>query len=250
MARIARARSAEPRPRRPRSTAAEVELGVLMRLVTTVVALAGIAGVVLLASACAGSAGPRVAAIGTTTQRGSGQLGSVGGGSPIASNGGTSGRAGTPSGNNAGRAAFAITAGTVRQMTKFAACVRANGEPSFPDPNAQGQISMSTVTAGGIDPRSPQLGRAEQACEKDLPKSAATALSPAQLAQAQRQSLEFSACMRSHGVRNFPDPPPGGQAIRILPGSGIDPQSPQYESATKACRKYLGRSPKTGPSAP
>jgi len=130
-------------------------------------------------------------------------------------------------------------------MTKFAACVRSHGEPNFPDPNAQGQFSMSAVTTGGIDPRAPQLGQAVQACEKDLPKSGPTAVSPATQAQARQQLLQFSACMRSHGVPTFPDPPPGGQAIRILPGSGIDTQSPQYQAATAARRRY---GPALGPS--
>jgi hypothetical protein len=144
---------------------------------------------------------------------------------------------------------FALVRGSVSQMTRFAACVRSHGEPNFPDPNAQGQFSMSAVTAGGIDPRSPQLGRAVQACEKDLPKGGPAALSPAAQAKARQQVLAFSACMRSHGVPNFPDPPSGGQAIRILPGSGIDPQSPQYQRATTSCQKYLGKGSKLGPGA-
>jgi hypothetical protein len=216
-----------------------------MRLVTTVVALAGIASLVLLASACGGSASPRVAA---TTQNGSGQRGSVGGGPPVGSSGGTTGSAGTTSGNTAGRETFALVRGGVGQMTKFAACVRAHGEPNFPDPNAQGQFSMSAVTASGIDPRSPQFGRAVQACERDLPKSGPTAVSSAEQAKARQQGLEFSACMRSHGVPDFPDPPPGGQAIRIVPGSGIDPQAPEYQMAATDCRKYLGKVSKLGPS--
>ena len=223
--------------------------GVLTRPVTTVVALAGLASLVLLASACGGSASPRVAAIGTTTQSGSGQRASLGGGSPTASSGGTSGRAAAPSGNAAGRAPYALVRGSVSQATRFAACVRSHGEPNFPDPNAQGQFSMSGVTASGIDPRSPQLGRAVQACEKDLPLSGPAALSPAEQAQASQQALAFSTCVRSHGLPNFPDPPPGGQAIRILPGSGIDPQSPQYQTATTACRNYLGKGSKFGPTA-
>jgi hypothetical protein len=134
-------------------------------------------------------------------------------------------------------------------MTTFAVCVRSHGEPSFPDPDAQGQFSMVAVTAAGIDPRSPQLGRAVHACEQDLPKNGPAALSPAEQAQARQQALAFSTCMRTHGVANFPDPPPGGQALRFLPGSGIDPQSPQYLTATTACRKYLGRASKLAPGA-
>jgi hypothetical protein len=216
-----------------------------MRLVRPVVALAGLAASVLLASACGGSTSPRVAAIGTTTQSDSGQRGSVAGGPPVGSSGGTSGSAGTPSGNTAGRATFALVRGGVGQMTKFAACVRSHGEPNFPDPNAQGQFSMSAVTAGGIDPRSPQLGQAVQACEKDLPKSGPAPLSAAAQAQVRKQALAFSACMHSHGVPNFPDPNAQGS----LSLRGVDSNSPQYQTAMTACRRYLGKNSKLGPGA-
>lgn len=42
-------------------------------------------------------------------------------------------------------------------------------------------------------------------------------------------SLPFARCMRAHGVPNFPDP--DGQAGQLGPGSGIDPNSPQFQSA-------------------
>ncbi len=211
------------------------------------VAFVGLAGVVLLPSACGGAATPGVAAIGTTTTRsGADQRGAVGDASPVIAGGGTSAGAGA---NSADRAAYALVRGSVAQMTKFAACLRSHGEASFPDPNAQGQFSMSAVTAGGIDPRSPELGRAVQACEGELPTSGPVALSPAEQAQARRRTLAFSTCMRSHGAPSFPDPPPGGQAIRIRPGSGIDPKSPEYETASTACGRYLGKAPKTGPGA-
>ncbi len=217
-------------------------------LTTTVVAFAGLASLVLLASACGGSASPRVAAIGTTTTSSKpGQRGAVGSGSPAIASGGTSGSAGTPSGNAAGRASFALVRGSVGEMTKFAACVRSHGEPGFPDPNPQGQFSMSAVTASGIDPRSPQLGRAVQACQKDLPTSAPAAPSSAAQAQARQQGLALAACMRSHGVPNFRDPSANGNIS--VGGSGIDPQSPQYQTAMRACRQYLGKSSKLGVGA-
>ena len=53
--------------------------------------------------------------------------------------------------------------------------------------------------------------------------------------------LAFSACMRSHGVPNFPDPTSGsnGNSVELQPGSGIDPNSPQYQSAMHACQSLL-----------
>lgn len=225
-----------------------MDLRVFMRFGSTVVALVGPAALVLVASGCGGSPSPSVAAISTTTTRtGSSQSRPVSAGPSAAIRGGSSGNSAAPSANNVGRLAFVVANGGVRQMTKFAACMRAHGVPNFPDPNAQGQIPMSAVMAGGVDPRSPQLGRAAQACAKDLPKSS-PASSPAHHEQQDQQALAFAACMRSHGVPKFPDPPPGG-AIRVLPGRGIDPRSPQYKSATMVCRKYFGKSSKFGPSA-
>jgi hypothetical protein len=46
-------------------------------------------------------------------------------------------------------------------------------------------------------------------------------------------------------VPNFPDPS-GGGGIHIIPGSGIDPSSPSFESAKASCRKLL---PGGGPPA-
>lgn len=62
------------------------------------------------------------------------------------------------------------------------------------------------------------------------------------------QALKFSDCMRAHGVTNFPDPSTGGGGIHIsiAAGSGINPQSPAFESAQSACSKLL---PGGGPSS-
>ena len=46
--------------------------------------------------------------------------------------------------------------------------------------------------------------------------------------------LKFAACMRSHGVPNFPDPS-GGGGIQIPVGSGINPRSPAFQSAQRSC---------------
>ncbi len=50
--------------------------------------------------------------------------------------------------------------------------------------------------------------------------------------------LKFAACMRSHGVSNFPDPS-GGGGIQIPAGSGINPGSPAFQSAQKSCSNLL-----------
>ena len=49
---------------------------------------------------------------------------------------------------------------------------------------------------------------------------------------------KFSACMRKHGITNFPDPSSTG-VISIHSGMGIDPSSPTFQSARTACAKLL-----------
>jgi hypothetical protein len=50
------------------------------------------------------------------------------------------------------------------------------------------------------------------------------------------RALKYSQCMRSHGITNFPDPTSNGIAINR--NSGIDPNSPQFESAERACGAF------------
>jgi hypothetical protein len=61
--------------------------------------------------------------------------------------------------------------------------------------------------------------------------------------------IKFADCVRSHGVPNFPDPSVGG-GIQISPSSGINAQSPAFQSAQNACSKLMpGGGPGRG-SAP
>lgn len=43
----------------------------------------------------------------------------------------------------------------------------------------------------------------------------------------------YAACMRGHGVASFPNPV--GGHITLTPASGIDPTSPAFQAASKAC---------------
>jgi hypothetical protein len=48
---------------------------------------------------------------------------------------------------------------------------------------------------------------------------------------------EYAACMRSHGVTDFPDPPAPGSAAQTINPQGLDPNSPTFQSAQEACAK-------------
>ena len=80
-----------------------------------------------------------------------------------------------------------------------------------------GKTKSSSAVAGGVATTLPSGASVEQHFQK---------------------ALKFSECMRSNGIPNFPDPNSTG-GIDIGASSGIDPQSPQFQAAQKACRKYF-----------
>ncbi len=118
-------------------------------------------------------------------------------------------------------------------MLKYAVCMRTHGYPTMPDPvpaQGGGYAFKGYDTPGGINPNSPQYQSAAKACQKDVPPSLAN-LTPAQSAA---YALKYTECMRSHGEPNFPEPNAKG-LISITPTGIMDPNSPQYERAEKAC---------------
>jgi len=115
----------------------------------------------------------------------------------------------------------------------FSACMRSHGVPSFPDPTSNGGISIQVQPGSGIDPNSPAFQSAQRACQSLLPagKTSGGSVSPAVRAQI----LRYAACIRAHGVPNYPDPTFNGNAVNFGNLSGINPNSPAYQSALRAC---------------
>jgi hypothetical protein len=181
----------------------------------------------LAGAACGGnSPSPSVAGSGGTTTSASSSL------SPPSGSRGTSSGSGGKGGSGG---SLTMGGGGAAAMRRFASCMRSHGVPNFPDPSADG-----TITFSGLNPQSPTFERAQRACQKYTPDGG-KAPSPAQQARAQAAALAFSACMRSHGVPKFPDPQfsAGRASLRIGRSSGIDPNSPKFQAAQKACQKNL-----------
>jgi hypothetical protein len=171
-------------------------------------ALAGALIVVaLVAAACSGgSAAPGVAAIGATTS--------------------TTGVATGPP--------LTASPATYAKDVAYAGCMRTHGVPNMPDPNSQGNFLLSSKN--GVDARSPRYIAADNACQHLLPNGGRQ--TPAEQRQSTEVALKLVACMRAHGEPNFPEPIPdgnGGLNIRIG-GGGMDPQSPQFLAAKRACQ--------------
>jgi hypothetical protein len=49
-------------------------------------------------------------------------------------------------------------------LLSFARCMRAHGITQFPDPTSQGQLSLTMITAAGVDLHAPQVRTAGLAC--------------------------------------------------------------------------------------
>jgi hypothetical protein len=114
-----------------------------------------------------------------------------------------------------------------QQALAYANCMRAHGDPGFPDPNSQGQFPH---------PAGPQYASATSACSHLLPTQP---LTPGEKHQHVLQALKFTACMRTHGYPDFPDPvvQNGGTAVGFG-FAGIDTNSPQFHRAWQACRSF------------
>lgn len=140
----------------------------------------------------------------------------------------------TPSpGKSHGSAARGSTAAHVEA---FSTCMRTHGVPSFPGPNSQGSISVGS--GSGIDANSTQFRAAAKACAGLLPTP-----SPAQQQVIQTALLHLAVCMRAHGVPDFPDPSLSGGRPPVKTASlgGIDPNSPQFQSAETTCISKLSK---------
>jgi hypothetical protein len=124
---------------------------------------------------------------------------------------------------------------------RFSACMRAHGVTKFPDPSSDGGISIRT--GQGLNPASPIFQAAQRACQKLMPRPKNA--SPAAQAKAQAAMLKFSACMRAHGLKDFPDPTFSGGMVQlgIKKSSGLNPSSPIFQAAQKACQGNMPKPP-------
>jgi hypothetical protein len=115
--------------------------------------------------------------------------------------------------------------------------MRSHGVPKFPDPDSEGRFYLKMGPGTGLDPESTQFKAAGRACRRFQPDERAP--SPAQLAKDREKLLKFASCMRAHGLPKFPDPNSSDGGISIGRASGIDPNSPQFKAAEKACEELL-----------
>jgi len=125
------------------------------------------------------------------------------------------------------------------QAVAYTACMHQHGVPNFPEPQVSehgGSVGIKMAVPAGVGD-SPKFKSAQQACRKLLPGGGPghqAALTPAQ----QEQYLKAAACIRSHGVPNFPDPTFSGGGVHIE-HQHLNESSPAFKAAVQACESLI-----------
>lgn len=185
--------------------------------------IAGLAVPALLAAGCAaGAKSPTVVHLGSSTSATSSSSASSG---PSSGSSASQGSSTSPD----------------SQAVAYSACVRAHGVPNFPDPKVTthgNEVSVAIAINPAIS-GNPNFQSAQQACRKLLPGGGPGEGSNHQISpQEQSQYLKAAACIRSHGIPNFPDPTFSGGGVHVSQ-KGINLHSPQARAAEEACQSLI-----------
>jgi hypothetical protein len=161
-------------------------------------------------AACGSDAAPGVASLGSTTTT-------------------------APAAGSAAPQPFAGPQKEYQYLLNYAQCMRSKGVSSFPDPTKSARSISFNPDA---DSKAPGFASANKSCEHLLPDDGGTPTA-AQLATETQKLLQYTDCMRAHGIENFPDPIVNAHQIGFSL-QGIDPNSPRFKSAQSACKTPFG----------
>jgi hypothetical protein len=137
---------------------------------------------------------------------------------------------------------------SVRQMAAYSRCMRAHGDPRFPEPVRDSTGAWQYPAEPHTELAGPGYDTALNSCHKLQPRGGLTA---AERRAATYELLALARCMRTHGIRNFPGPTAsgdGGVETYFGPGSGVDTRSPQFKAALQDCYVQLPFAPLPGPT--
>jgi len=139
----------------------------------------------------------------------------------------------------------AVQGGSARQQAlpiwqEYARCARTHGAPNFRDfiVDDQGRAQPS---GGGLSPAQfKQLNlRVQGACGAILRRLPSNTQTKPPLSNADVQHLrQFAACIRQHGIPNWPDPKADGSFPVLGTPLGREGKSGRFVAAAQACRQY------------
>ena len=115
----------------------------------------------------------------------------------------------------------------------YAQCMRAHGDPGFPDPQSDGTFNETPANAGAF--HGTLFLSANNACAH----LEGAGVTPAQFQQNVRQVLRYAACIRAHGIVGFQATVQGNRIGMGIQGPGSEMNTPQFLAAQRACRKLV-----------
>jgi hypothetical protein len=142
--------------------------------------------------------------------------------------------AGTPS----GRASSTLT-----MLNRYSGCMRDHSISGFPDPSTRETTNSFGIDGYNFDlpanlsTQSPAYESAQKACGDLI--SGGSDSGHHIPARAKQAALAHARCMRRHGVPNYPDPTFSANGVtqsQRAGGSGVNPRSPAFQNAQKACQ--------------
>jgi hypothetical protein len=147
---------------------------------------------------------------------------------------------GSPNSTNAASTGGPQSSGALAEMMAYSKCMRSRGILDFPNPtpNPGGPGGSFSQSGNGqdddLDHSNPRYQAANKACQRLLPDAGRI---PAPSAKLLAEELHMAACMRSHGVPNFPDPDSADGTFDL---SNLDRSSSQYQAAFTSCVSLTG----------
>jgi hypothetical protein len=145
--------------------------------------------------------------------------------------------------------ATATPNGRVAAALALARCMRSHGVPKWPDPDSTGGFDKSKLRQLAVS-SSRMRALQDGPCNIPIPsggQSQGQTITPADRAD----YLKAAACMRSHGVPDFPDPTFQNNNVSVHIPSSIDPNSSVAKRASATCKKLIPAGlPYSGSSAP
>ena len=161
---------------------------------------------------------------------------------------------GSPSSTGSARPPAAAGSVSTPSAVAYSHCMRSHGVPNFPDPGSGGVVPKGSAQQFGVS--TSQLQTAQTACQDQLPTTGslqqqaqqcvlAGDCPPAVVQQMLTSGRRFAACMRSHGVLNWPDPTIDTGAHQGVPffnlsAEGINDHSPQVSPKMAECSRLTG----------
>jgi hypothetical protein len=150
---------------------------------------------------------------------------------------------GPSGGQHATTSTAAGQGGSVQQQAlsiwrEFVRCVRSHGVPNFPDVQVDDHGQAQIGGSGQPSPARLDV-RVQRACGSILRRLPASAnANPPPSATDLRHLRQYAACLRQHGIPNWPDPRPDGSFPLSGTPLAAEGKSPRFLAADRPCQQY------------